>query len=184
MEDLINDLICPSVGWGYQSGVLSCFSSILSHILYFKAFWVGYSPSCLNRYSVRVRQKVDATNADMKQSWSISCFHQFVSLWNSNHTLARHSWILSLNWTSHHDCVNTVFSFGKYLIFTSIVVVAFPWTDCAVIAIFPYYKCLYPHYNIEKPSVSTVIYIYIYIYIISDYRLLRNTFSVTPSCLQ
>ncbi|XP_077070612.1 tumor necrosis factor receptor superfamily member 25 isoform X2 [Siphateles boraxobius] len=29
-------------------------------------------------YSVRVRQMVDATNADMKRSWNISCSHQFV----------------------------------------------------------------------------------------------------------
>lgn len=80
MEDLINDLI-PSCMLRLLVWRVSCFSSTLSHILYFKAFWVGYSPSCLNRYSVRVRQKVDAKIADMKQSWSISCFHQFASLW-------------------------------------------------------------------------------------------------------
>lgn len=46
-----------------------------------EVFLVGYSLSCLHRYSVRVRQMVNAKNADMKQSWNISCFHQFVSLW-------------------------------------------------------------------------------------------------------
>ncbi|XP_039508364.1 tumor necrosis factor receptor superfamily member 25 isoform X2 [Pimephales promelas] len=43
-----------------------------------KAFLVGYSLSCLHGYSVRVRQVVDATNADMKQSRNISCSLQFV----------------------------------------------------------------------------------------------------------